>query len=46
MVAYAKGKRAFGYCDKTGFRYPLNELVWEYRDGKRTPKLSGPRARG
>ena len=36
MVAYAKGKRAFGYCDKTGFRYPLNELVWEYRDGKRT----------
>ena len=36
MVAYAKGKHAFGYCDKTGFRYPLNELVWEYKDGRRT----------
>lgn len=35
-MGYAKGKRAFGYCDKTGFRYPLNELVWEYKDGKRT----------
>lgn len=36
MVAYAKGKRAFGFCDRSGFRYPLNELVWEYKDGKRT----------
>ena len=36
MVAYSKGKYAFGYCDKTGFRYPLKDLVWEYKDGKRT----------
>ncbi len=36
MTSYAKGKYAWGVCDKTGFRYPLNELVWEYRDGKRT----------
>ncbi|HEY7822648.1 MAG TPA: hypothetical protein VIG24_07450 [Acidimicrobiia bacterium] len=35
-MAYAKGKRAFGYCDKTGFRYPLNDLVYEYKDGHRT----------
>lgn len=35
-MSYAAGKRAFGYCDKTGFRYPLKDLVWEYKDGKRT----------
>ena len=33
---YAKGKRAFGYCDKTGFRYPLKDLVWEIVNGRRT----------
>lgn len=36
MMAYAKGKYAFGYCDKTGFRYPLSDLVDEYQDGVRT----------
>lgn len=35
-MAYAKGKRAFGFCDKTGFRYPLNDLVYEFKDGHRT----------
>ena len=35
-MAYAKGSKAFGFCDLTGFRYPLNELVWEIRLGKRT----------
>lgn len=35
-MAYASGKHAFGYCDRTGFRYPLRDLVWEYVDGKRT----------
>lgn len=35
-MSYAKGKHAFGICDRTGFRYPLSELVWEYIDGKRT----------
>ena len=35
-MGYAKGKYAYGYCDKTGFRYPLNELVWEYKDGTKT----------
>lgn len=32
----ARGKHAFGYCDKTGFRYPLKDLVYEVRDGVRT----------
>lgn len=35
-MAYARGKHAFGYCDKTGFRYPLKDLVDEYKDGIRT----------
>ena len=35
-MSYSSGKYAFGYCDKTGFRYPLKDLVWEYKDGKRT----------
>lgn len=33
---YAKGKHAYGFCDRTGFRYPLKDLVYEYKDGKRT----------
>ncbi|HEY7822756.1 MAG TPA: hypothetical protein VIG24_07990 [Acidimicrobiia bacterium] len=35
-MPYAAGKYAFGFCDKTGFRYPLKDLVWEYKDGHRT----------
>lgn len=29
----ASGKHSYGYCDRTGFRYPLKDLVEEYRDG-------------
>ena len=36
MRPYARGKHAFGLCDRTGFRYPLADLVWEYKNGKRT----------
>ena len=32
----ARNKYAFGFCDRTGFRYPLNELVDEYRNGVKT----------
>lgn len=35
-MTYASGKHAFGFCDRTGFRYRLRDLVWEYTDGKRT----------
>lgn len=31
-----RAKHAYGFCDRTGFRYPLDELVYEYRDGTRT----------
>lgn len=33
---YAKGKHAYGICDRTGLRYKLNDLVWEFRNGQRT----------
>lgn len=29
-------KHAYGYCDRTGFRYPLNELVEQYVNGRPT----------
>lgn len=36
MPTYAKASKAYGFCDKTGFRYPLKDLVYEYKDGVRT----------
>jgi len=40
-VSYAKAKYAFGFCDKTGFRYPLKDLVPEYNNGVKTGFLVG-----
>lgn len=40
-MGYASGKHAFGFCDRTGFRYPLRDLVWEYSNGRRTGMLIG-----
>jgi len=36
MGPYAKGSKAWGICDKTGFRYKLTDLVYEYNNGQRT----------
>ena len=36
MSKYAKGKFAFGFCDRTGFRYRLKDLKDEYNAGVRT----------
>ena len=33
---YARGRYAFGFCDRTGFRYPLDELIFEVSNGVRT----------
>lgn len=33
---FARGKRAFGFCDRTGRRYPLADLVDEYNNGTKT----------
>ena len=35
-MRYSKASRAFGFCDRTGFRYPLKELVTETRNGTPT----------
>ena len=40
-MSYAKGKQAFGFCDRPGFRYPLKDLVPEYRNGVKTGFLVG-----
>ena len=40
-MGYAKAKYAFGFCDKTGFRYPLKDLVPEYNNGVKTGFLVG-----
>jgi len=35
-MTYARATKAFGFCDRTGFRYPLRDLVYEVSDGHRT----------
>ena len=32
----SQSKLAYGFCDRTGFRYPLSELVPQYVNGKDT----------
>jgi len=41
MAQYSRGKHAFGFCDRTGFRYPLNKLVDEYVNGTKTGRRVG-----
>ena len=36
MPAYARGAKAWGICDRTGFRYRLHDLVWEFQNGVKT----------
>ena len=36
MPAYARGSKALGICDRSGFSYKLSDLVWEYRNGVKT----------
>jgi hypothetical protein len=36
MTKKAQGKYAYGFCDRTGFRYPLHDLVEEYVQGRPT----------
>jgi len=41
MVKYANGKYAFGFCDRTGFRYRLKDLRREFVGGSPTGFLVG-----
>jgi len=36
MARKVLGKYAYGYCDRTGFRYPLHDLIEEFVQGKPT----------
>ena len=36
-----KGKYAYGFCDRTGFRYPIHELVPEFVQGHPTGLMVG-----
>jgi|TARA_R100001129_G_scaffold186400_2_gene177970 hypothetical protein len=40
-LSYASGKYAFGYCDRTGFRYPKKDLVPQIVNQKPTGLLVG-----
>lgn len=33
MAGPATGKEAYGFCDRTGFRYPLKDLVPQIENG-------------
>jgi len=40
-MSFAKGKHAYGICDRTGFRYPLKDLRNQIKNQKRTGLLVG-----
>jgi len=40
-LSKARGKYAYGYCDRTGFRYPLRDLVPEIFNQRPTGFLIG-----
>ena len=41
MSSYVTGKKAYGFCDRTGFRYPLRDLVRQIEDGRWNGLLVG-----
>ena len=40
-MSNAKASRAFGFCDRTGFRYPLKDLVQQFENGRPNGMLVG-----
>ena len=41
MAGFTNGKHAFGFCDRTGFRYKLSDLKPEFRAGIKTGLMVG-----
>jgi len=41
MARFANGKYAFGFCDRTGFRYKLKDLVPQVKAGRLTGLMVG-----
>ena len=40
-MAHSSKKNAFGFCDRTGFRYPLKDHVEQYENQRPTGLLVG-----
>ena len=40
-MSYASGKHAYGFCDLTGFRYPLKDLKPQIKNRRPTGLLVG-----
>ena len=41
MASFANGKYAFGFCDRTGFRYKIKDLVPQVKAGRKTGLMVG-----
>jgi len=41
MARLANGKYAFGFCDRTGFRYKIKDLVPQIKAGRMTGLMVG-----
>ena len=41
MARFANGKYAFGFCDRTGFRYKIKDLVPQIKAGRMTGLMVG-----
>ncbi len=41
MAKFANGKYAFGFCDRTGFRYKIKDLVPQIKAGRMTGLMVG-----
>ena len=41
MASFANGKYAFGFCDRTGFRYKLKDRVPQIKAGRMTGLMVG-----
>jgi hypothetical protein len=41
MAKFANGKYAFGFCDRTGFRYKVKDLVPQVRAARMTGLMVG-----
>ena len=41
MAKFATGKYAFGFCDRTGFRYKIKDLVPQIKAGRMTGLMVG-----
>lgn len=41
LLLSAQGKKAYGFCDRSGFRYPLKDLVPQIENRRRNGMMVG-----